>query len=85
MGQGVEIVVAQRLDAKADARDARGAQDDDERGGTGGVGIGTGVSVGPGYGGELQHCERTLIFENARVVEQTWRGPEDFCSSFRRG
>ena len=51
--------------------------------GGGGVGFGTGVAVGSG-GGELQHCERTLIFQNGRVVEQTWRGPDDFCSSFRR-
>ena len=53
-------------------------------GGSGGVGFGTGVAVGPG-GGELERCERTLIFQNGRVVEQTWVGPSDFCSSFRRG
>ena len=53
-------------------------------GGSGGVGFGTGVTVGPG-GGELQHCERTLIFQKGRVVEQTWLGNSDFCSSFRRG
>ena len=50
----------------------------------GGVGFGTGVTVGPG-GGELQHCERTLIFQNGRVVDQNWQGASDFCSSFRRG
>jgi hypothetical protein len=52
-------------------------------GGSGGVGIGTGVTMGPG-GGELQRCERTLFFQNGRVVDQTWQGPADFCSSFRR-
>jgi hypothetical protein len=52
-------------------------------GGSGGVGVGTGVTVGPG-GGELQRCERTLFFQNGRVVEQTWQGPAEFCSSFRK-
>jgi hypothetical protein len=50
----------------------------------GGVGFGTGVTMGPG-GGELVRCERTLIFREGRVTDQTWNGPEDFCSSFRRG
>ena len=54
-------------------------------GGSGGVGFGTGVSVGGGGGGEWVRCERTLIFDNARVIEQTWYGPADYCSSFRRG
>ena len=53
-------------------------------GGSGGVGFGTGVTMGPG-GGELVRCERTLIFRNGRVADQTWNGPEDYCSSFRRG
>ena len=52
-------------------------------GGSGGVGIGTGVTMGPG-GGEHQRCERTLFFQNGRVVDQTWQGPADYCSSFRR-
>ena len=54
-------------------------------GGSGGVGFGTGVTMGPGYGGEFQRCERTLFFENGRVVDQTWQGPADYCSSYRRG
>ena len=55
-------------------------------GGSGGVGIGTGVTFGGGGGGaiELMRCERTLIFQEGRVNEQTWQGPPDFCSSFRR-
>lgn len=52
-------------------------------GGSGGIGIGTGVTMGPG-GGELVRCERTLFFQNGRVVDQTWQGPADYCSSFRR-
>ena len=52
-------------------------------GGSGGVNIGTGVTMG-GAGGELMRCERTLSFQEGRVVEQTWQGPPDYCSSFRR-
>ena len=54
-------------------------------GGSGGVGFGTGVTMGSGGGGELTRCERTLIFQGGRVVEQTWNGPSEFCASFRRG
>jgi len=53
-------------------------------GGSGDVGFGTGVTMGPGYGGELVRCERTLFLENGRVVDQTWQGPPDYCGSFRR-
>ena len=53
--------------------------------GGGGVGFGTGVTMGSGYGGEFQRCERTLFFQNGRVTEQTWQGPADYCTSFRRG
>jgi hypothetical protein len=52
--------------------------------GSGGVGIGTGVIFGSG-GSEPVRCERTLIFEGARVVEQNWQGPADYCSRFGRG
>jgi hypothetical protein len=52
-------------------------------GGSGGVGFGTGVTMGPGYG-ELQRCERTLFFQDGRVVDQAWQGPGDYCASFRR-
>jgi hypothetical protein len=52
-------------------------------GGSGGFGVGTGVTVGPG-GGELQRCERTLFFQNSRVVDQTWQGPAEYCSTFRK-
>jgi hypothetical protein len=52
-------------------------------GGSGGVGVGTGVTVGPG-GGELVRCDRTLIFRDARVAQQTWQGDPAFCESFKR-
>lgn len=53
-------------------------------GGSGGVGVGTGVTMGQG-GGELLRCERTLFFRDGRVVEQSWQGQSRYCSSFRRG
>ena len=52
-------------------------------GGSGGVGVGTGVTMGPG-GGEWQRCERTLFFQNGRVVDQMWQGPSVFCGQFGR-
>lgn len=54
-------------------------------GGSGGVGFGTGVTMGPGYSGDFQRCERTVFFENGRAVDHTWQGPAEYCSSFRRG
>jgi hypothetical protein len=54
-------------------------------GGSGvGVGFGTGVTMASGAGGEFLRCERTLIFQNGRVVDQVWQGPADYCASFRR-
>lgn len=52
----------------------------------GGSGIGVGVVLGlPGMGGgEPKRCERTLTFSGDRVVQQTWLGPPEFCSTFRR-
>jgi hypothetical protein len=52
-------------------------------GGSGGVGIGTGVTMGSG-GGDFARCERTLVFREGRVVEQTWQGSAEYCSTFRR-
>jgi len=51
--------------------------------GSGGIGIGTGVMFRSG-GGEPVRCERTLIFKDARVEEQTWQGPDEYCRDFRR-
>ncbi len=50
----------------------------------GGIGIGTGVTFGSGGGGEPVRCERTLIFKDGRVNEQTWQGPTEFCDTFRK-
>ncbi len=49
----------------------------------GGIGIGTGIIFGSG-GGEPVRCERTLIFKDARVDEQNWQGPAEYCRSFGR-
>jgi hypothetical protein len=51
-------------------------------GGGGGVGVGTGVTVAPGA--EFKRCERTLVFDRGRVVDQTWQGPAGYCASFGR-
>ncbi len=48
-----------------------------------GVSIGTGIMFGSG-GGESIRCERTLVFKDGRVDEQTWEGPAGYCRSFGR-
>jgi hypothetical protein len=48
-----------------------------------GVGVGTVFGGGPGSS-ELARCERTLIFRDGSVVEQTWQGHARYCSTFRR-
>ncbi len=53
-------------------------------GGSGGrMSIGTGVMFGSGDG-EFARCERTQIFKDGRVEEQTWQGPVEYCNTFRR-
>lgn len=53
-------------------------------GGSGGSGVGAGVTMGAGGTG-LVRCERTLVFQDARVVEQTWSGPDAACAKYRHG
>jgi len=48
-----------------------------------GIGLGTGVAFGQS-GVDYTRCERTLIFSNGRVVEQSWLGQWRYCSAFRR-
>ncbi len=48
-----------------------------------GVGIGIGVTSGPSRDAYVT-CERTLIFRDGRVVDQSWFGSADFCGTFRR-
>lgn len=52
-------------------------------GGTGGVGIGAGAAVGPG-GAAVLRCERTLVFRDGRVIDNTWSGDADYCAGFTR-
>ena len=55
-------------------------------GGGSGIGVGVGVGVTAGASRDVPvSCERTLVFRNGRVVEQSWHGPADFCATFRRG
>lgn len=50
-----------------------------------GFGIGVGVGVTAGASREVAvTCDRTLIFKDGRVSEQTWQGPADFCDTFKR-
>jgi len=35
-------------------------------------------------GGEPVRCERTLVFKDGRVDEQTWQGPAEYCRTFGR-
>ena len=53
-------------------------------GGSGGVAVGTSVIFGGGGSVEPVRCERTLVFRDDRVVDQTWLGDSSFCSKFRR-
>ena len=52
-------------------------------GGTDGVGVGAGATVGPGGVG-LVRCERTLIIRQGRVIDQMWQGDPAYCSTFAR-
>ena len=55
-------------------------------GGTGvGLGVGIGVGAGSPGGYERVRCERTMIFKDGVVTEQTWLGPASYCSNFKRG
>jgi hypothetical protein len=51
-------------------------------GGVSGVGVGVGFPFGGST--SASQCERTLVFNEGRVVEQNWIGPADYCASFRR-
>jgi hypothetical protein len=53
-------------------------------GGSGNVGVGVGVGTSVPFGSERNACERTLIFDEGRVVEQNWAGPDAYCETFYR-
>ena len=53
-------------------------------GGSGGAGVGVGVGVPVGSPQAPEQCERTLVFDGGRVVEQHWNGPPSMCADFKR-
>lgn len=53
-------------------------------GGSGNVGVGVGVGTSYPFGSELKRCERTLVFSDGKVAEQTWTGPDDYCDTFKK-
>jgi hypothetical protein len=53
-------------------------------GGGGGVGMGVGMGIPVGSPAPPEQCERTLVFENGRVVDQHWNGPPSMCADFKR-
>lgn len=53
-------------------------------GGSGNVGVGVGVGTSYPFGSELKRCERTLVFSDGKVAEQTWAGPDDYCDTFKK-
>jgi hypothetical protein len=52
-------------------------------GGGGGTGVGVGVSTPVGSPEPPARCERTMVFQDARVVEQYWQGPPSMCADFK--
>jgi hypothetical protein len=53
-------------------------------GGGGNVGVGVGVGTSMPFGSDLKRCERTLVFADNKVVDQSWNGPDDYCETFRK-
>jgi hypothetical protein len=49
-----------------------------------GVGVGASVPIGEGSATPPARCERTLTFRDGRLVEQSWIGPDEICSTFTR-
>ena len=53
-------------------------------GGSGAAGVGVGTSVPVGSPPAPESCQRTLIFQNGVVVDQSWQGPPSMCADFKR-
>jgi hypothetical protein len=48
-------------------------------------GVGVGVGVGGGlFGADAARCERTLVFQEGRVVSEDWQGDPQLCRRFAR-
>jgi hypothetical protein len=53
-------------------------------GGSGGGGVGISMPL-PGMGGTISgQCQRTLSFNEGRVVDQIWQGTTQYCTLFKR-
>jgi len=53
-------------------------------GGRGATGVGVGTSIPVGSAPPPDSCQRTLIFQNGVVVDQSWQGPPSMCADFKR-
>jgi hypothetical protein len=53
-------------------------------GGGGATGVGVGVGMPVGSPEPPARCERTLVFDNGRVIDQSWMGPPSMCADFKR-
>jgi hypothetical protein len=53
-------------------------------GGRTGVGVGASVPIGEGSPTPPARCERTMTFRDGRLVEQSWIGADEVCSTFGR-
>ena len=49
-----------------------------------GVGVGASIPIGQGSAVPPARCERTLTFRDGRLVEQSWIGQDEVCSTFGR-
>ena len=49
-----------------------------------GVGVGVGTSVPVGAPPPPERCERTLVFADGKLVDQTWNGPPTLCAPLKR-
>jgi hypothetical protein len=52
-------------------------------GGSTATGVGVGTSIPVGQPAPPDSCQRTLIFQNGVVVDQTWQGPPSMCAEFK--
>ena len=53
-------------------------------GGGGGTSAGVGVGVPVGSPQPPARCERTMVFQDGRVVDQFWQGPPSMCADLKR-
>ena len=53
-------------------------------GGSGGGGVGVGVGFPFGMTVNPAACERTLTFQEGKLVEQSWTGDPGYCRYFKR-